>query len=1500
MAQNNITSIRFFNRDLVLLGELRSYTSLIFNRQWTTFHDFEIHTTDKRKLPLFKSAEYIMINDDPYRSGIIRYDDDDTEGYRAKSLKDITIKGFGLLYKLYGRFTEPPADHDGYYTWTNTPVEDIMFDLVRLTATAPTKAAKKMPKLTLGVNQHRGPRVTFQSRLKRVTAELYDLSVMSGLGCTIKLDADNQVLVFEVLSGIDRVYSPINDNSYTFLQSNRSVITRAYTRNRIGTANVGIVAGQGDGADREIITINDEITGDDRWETYIDARDVDQTEDSDNTALIDRGRTKLAGMADREHFDFKVSTADYGDLWDLGDYCSFYDRETDRMLSDQVTAVKEVWEGGVYQVDPVFGYNIDGFSQSIVTANIAAGNERAGVSTKFKQVFAEYAELQTAVIGKADIKDLTALNARVVTLDADMVKANQAILERATIAELNAVTGRIGTLETDLTKANQAIIGKADIGEFNAVAGRVGTLETDLTKANQAIIGKADIGELNAVAARLGTAEIGVANINTLLAGNTVSGSTQTIVLNAQNTTLDQAFIKSGIAAKMAVDDLQAGKISTDKFTVGSDDGRISMAGSTLQVKDATRVRIQIGKDGTGDYSVSVYDASGNLMWDARGAKAAAIKDKIIVNDMVSETAGITGNKLNIPSVVTQINAGTTLIKSNLVSYDPDGQTLDVVFSRLKTTMDGAVEDVQSNTTAISVANGKISTLITDVAQTSGDLSTLTSRYNQTVTTVDGMQTTIGALQTTVAKKADGTTVTALDSKVSSLTTDLTGFKSTVASTYETKTTVAGIKTTADNALSAAGTAQATANGAIKGVLVQYAQNTSALTAPTTGWSETAPAWVDGKYIWQRTVTTTSVGTSTSAATCLSGAKGATGQTGATGGQGIQGPKGADGVAVASVDVQYAKSASATTAPTTGWQTTAPVWESGKYIWQRSVTVYSSGASDTSNAVCITGEKGSTGSAGQTGATGAQGIGVKAIAEQYYLSTSSTTQSGGSWLATSPAYVKGRYYWTRSAITWTDNTTTYTTPVLSSGINAAASTADAAKDQADANADSITSVTTRTSMLENTTAGLTNKVASVEQTLTTKADGSTVTTLNSKVNTLTNTVDGLSSNVSSLQTTVDTKADGSALITTNNKVATLESNVNGITSRVTATETVANAAKTNAETAQTAANAAQSTANTAKTNAATAQSTANTAKSTADTATTNLSALTTRVSTAEQKITPTAITATISSALSGNDAIATTKFVMDKNGFLIKNGGLSIQNNAGVTVLSADVAGNLSMTGNLKLLGAQSMAICDNEAVEIGKVYFGINRRQGYDYKCTQILAHQALELHAGDINKPADTNQFGACYARGSAMIGWGYDKTTGRRWATLGASDDSSPLLGGVTVDTGSSPQVSAAECTIVSTSFSMAPGFVKGSDQNQVIKNALGNFCTLTFSVNGQVNASTHTRIFTLPSGYRPVSSIFIPGVGGVYGWFQIRIDPNGDVIVWHPSGMTSMRGNAVFYI
>lgn len=63
----------------------------------------------------------------------------------------------------------------------------------------------------------------------------------------------------------------------------------------------------------------------------------------------------------------------------------------------------------------------------------------------------------------------------------------------------------------------------------------------------------------------------------------------------------------------------------------------------------------------------------------------------------------------------------------------------------------------------------------------------------------------------------------------------------------------------------------------------------------------------------------------------------------------------------------------------------------------------------------------------------AEGVGIASITEQYYLSTSRTALTGGSWSDTRQPWVAGRYYWTRSKITYTDGKVTYTDGVCVTG-----------------------------------------------------------------------------------------------------------------------------------------------------------------------------------------------------------------------------------------------------------------------------------------------------------------------------------------------------------------------------------------------------------------------------------------------------------------------------------
>lgn len=119
------------------------------------------------------------------------------------------------------------------------------------------------------------------------------------------------------------------------------------------------------------------------------------------------------------------------------------------------------------------------------------------------------------------------------------------------------------------------------------------------------------------------------------------------------------------------------------------------------------------------------------------------------------------------------------------------------------------------------------------------------------------------------------------------------------------------------------------------------------------------------------------------------------------------------GLVVVKTDVQFGLSDSSTTQPTT-WSTNAS-WQQGKYLWQRTKMTLANGSVAYTTAQRIVGEN---------------GMGAASVVEQYYLSTSSTTQTGGSWSNTQQSWVKGRYYWTRSKITWSDGSVSYTTPVL--------------------------------------------------------------------------------------------------------------------------------------------------------------------------------------------------------------------------------------------------------------------------------------------------------------------------------------------------------------------------------------------------------------------------------------------------------------------------------------
>ena len=356
------------------------------------------------------------------------------------------------------------------------------------------------------------------------------------------------------------------------------------------------------------------------------------------------------------------------------------------------------------------------------------------------------ATIEYLVAGKATIEDLEATNAVIENLKVKDAEIENLVADKATIEDLEATNAVIENL-----KVKDAEIENAVVENLEAT--------------------KADIQILNA----------DFAQIKTLVSGNLTSDNILSFNITADKVTMEDAFIKDAMIANVNAAKINAGRINTNSVVIGSEDGGMSISGATQQFTDKNgNVRIQIGRDASDDFTFALYgeDGQGQII-NQNGITASAISDGIIVNDMISDDASISGGKLDISSVVTEINNdNTTTIKSNKIYLDEQNQSLEVAFKSLKTQVD-TIKDIDSDLTTIT---DKIQSNTSKIEANKSSISTLLAEdaaIKKQVTDLEG-----NVVETT----------NTLTSKYTSLQQNLDGFKTTVNNTYATKTSVNDVK----------------------------------------------------------------------------------------------------------------------------------------------------------------------------------------------------------------------------------------------------------------------------------------------------------------------------------------------------------------------------------------------------------------------------------------------------------------------------------------------------------------------------------------------------------------------------------------------------------------------------------------------------------------------------------------------------------------------------------
>lgn len=368
--------------------------------------------------------------------------------------------------------------------------------------------------------------------------------------------------------------------------------------------------------------------------------------------------------------------------------------------------IMQVLEYDVAEFDRIVANKVD--TELLVAEQARIDTLVADNVTIKKNLTAAEAEVKTLKADNATIKgELKAAEADIEDLYAKKLSASDASITYATIESLNVTNADVHNLEATYGDFQQLTANK-----LTAIDGTITRLQADKLDANTANITYAKITELEAVEADIESLDADVANIDTLIFGSASGNTIQSSFANAVIAQLGNAQIKSAMIDTIAASKIASGDIVTDNIRVKSQNGLLLISDETIQISDNSRVRVQIGKDASNDYSINVWDADGNLMFSKGGITDSAIKNAIIRNDMVSDTANIAAHKLDIDSLFEEINGSTNTIKSTQIHLDDKNQTLNVAFKNLETNVGSIDTTVKSHGTAISAVQGQISSKV--------------------------------------------------------------------------------------------------------------------------------------------------------------------------------------------------------------------------------------------------------------------------------------------------------------------------------------------------------------------------------------------------------------------------------------------------------------------------------------------------------------------------------------------------------------------------------------------------------------------------------------------------------------------------------------------------------------------------------------------------------------------------------------------------------------------
>lgn len=377
--------LNIFNDSFNRIGSVDAYEDLEFTLNYYG-HSLLVATIDASEDNILK----FIANDDEMR--ILTKSTDFRRGYvvdyadfRDSGKTEIVLIAKSLSTMLNWRIIERTQVESGN-------VVDVMNRFVSNNAINHPNPNRKLPNLVIGQSEVIDIITNETYTDKFIDESLWEMCEKHEISYEILMNHDTRKYEFIVFSGTNRTTVQQLNPHIIFSQAFGNVISQSYLDDKSNYKSTAYVAGEGEGAARTILKINDEVSGFKRREVFFDARDLQSryNDDNNNEVIIPESRyTELLRergfnrMADYKRIRTFTNDADstsqhvYGRDYFLGDLTTSRNDRLGLVMHSRVVVAKENYNEKGYSLKVEFGEAIpnvfDKFKKAIKGASVTGG-----------------------------------------------------------------------------------------------------------------------------------------------------------------------------------------------------------------------------------------------------------------------------------------------------------------------------------------------------------------------------------------------------------------------------------------------------------------------------------------------------------------------------------------------------------------------------------------------------------------------------------------------------------------------------------------------------------------------------------------------------------------------------------------------------------------------------------------------------------------------------------------------------------------------------------------------------------------------------------------------------------------------------------------------------------------------------------------------------------------------------------------------------------------------